>query len=69
MSQISLNLGIDFGTQYTKVCFRDVDREKSYVVIPGKPEACIEGSLIVSQVAIHPTSGVLLAGLTQPEWQ
>jgi hypothetical protein len=69
MSQISLNLGIDFGTQYTKVCVRDTDRGSSWVVIPGKPEACIEGSLIVSQVAIHPTSGILLAGLTHPEWQ
>ncbi|MFQ4139052.1 hypothetical protein PGN35_022335 [Nodosilinea sp. PGN35] len=68
-SQISLNLGIDFGTQYTKVCVRDTDRGNSWVVIPGKPEACIEGSLIVSQVGIHPTSGALLAGLTQPEWQ
>lgn len=68
-SQISLNLGIDFGTQYTKVCVRDTDRDKSWVVIPGKPDACIEGSLIVSQVGIHPETGSLLTGLTQPEWQ
>jgi hypothetical protein len=68
-SQISLNLGIDFGTQYTKVCVRDTDRDKSWVVIPGKPETCIEGSLIVSQVGIHPVNGGLLSGLTQPEWQ
>lgn len=66
-SSLSLNLGIDFGTQYTKVCVRDTDRDQSWVVIPGKPDARIEGSLIVSQVGIH-SNGHLVAGLTQPEW-
>lgn len=67
-SNVSLNLGIDFGTQYTKVCVRDTDRDRSWVVIPGRPAARIEGSLIVSQVGIHP-DGHLIAGLTQPEWK
>ena len=65
---ISLNLGIDFGTKYTKVCVRDTDRDESWVVIPGKGKSYLEAALIVSQVGIR-ADGTLVAGLTELEWQ
>lgn len=29
---IDINLGIDFGTSYTKVCYRDLNREETGIV-------------------------------------
>jgi hypothetical protein len=42
---VSINLGIDFGTSFTKVCFRDVGTEESFVMGPA-------GALIPTVVAI-----------------
>jgi len=72
-SQISLNLGIDFGTKYTKVCVRDTDRDESWIVILGQvnyyseSELHPENAFIVSQVGIR-QNGTLVAGLTESEW-
>jgi hypothetical protein len=33
---IAINLGIDFGTSFTKVCFRDVGREQSGIITFGR---------------------------------
>lgn len=66
-SLISLNLGIDFGTRYTKICVRDTDRDESWVVIPGKAKNPLDRALILSQVGIQ-RDGTLLAGLTEAEW-
>lgn len=66
-SLISLNLGIDFGTRYTKICVRDTDRDESWVVIPGKAKNLLDRALILSQVGIQ-HDGTLLAGLTEAEW-
>jgi hypothetical protein len=52
-SLISLNLGIDFGTRYTKICVRDTDRDESWVVIPGKAKNLLDRALILSQVGIQ----------------
>jgi hypothetical protein len=67
VSQVSLNLGIDFGTKYTKVCVRDTDRDESWVVIPGNANSLLGSALILSQVGIK-GDGVLIAGLTEAEW-
>lgn len=67
VSQVSLNLGIDFGTKYTKICVRDTDRDESWVVIPGNSNSPLESALILSQVGIK-DDGVLIAGLTEEEW-
>jgi len=66
-SQVSLNLGIDWGTKYTKVCVRDTDRDESWIVIPGQDNSLLGGALIVSQVGIR-KDGTLVAGLTELEW-
>ena len=49
-ARVSLNLGIDFGTSFTKVCFRDVGTEKSGVVTFGGRTA--ESAVIPTIVAI-----------------
>lgn len=66
-SPISLNLGIDFGTKYTKICVRDTDIDESWVVIPGQADSLLDSALILSQVGIR-NDGVLIAGLTEAEW-
>lgn len=59
-SQIAaINLGIDFGTSYTKVCFRDVGTEESGV-IPFE-ERNPEGAFIPSEIAVD-TGGQLFFG-------
>ncbi|MCW6035905.1 hypothetical protein K4A83_06415 [Spirulina subsalsa FACHB-351] len=68
VSQVSLNLGIDFGTKYTKVCVRDTDRDESWVVIPGEANSLLGSALILSQIGIK-TDGTLVAGLTESEWE
>ena len=66
-SPISLNLGIDFGTKYTKICVRDTELDDSWVVIPGQANSLLDSALILSQVGIR-NDGVLIAGLTEAEW-
>lgn len=47
---VAINLGIDFGTSFTKVCFRDVGTEETSVIPFEKP--VLESALIPSIVAI-----------------
>src|SRR5262245_42400579 len=48
-ASVSINLGIDFGTSFTKICFRDVGTEESRVVAVGGK---FRNGLIPSIVAI-----------------
>lgn len=65
LSQLDVNIGIDFGTSFTKVCLWDEDTESRVVTFAG---ASLEDSLLLSKVAILPDFR-LVAGLTKPEWQ
>ena len=48
-ASISINLGIDFGTSFTKICYRDVGSEGSGVIAAGSK---FKNGLIPSIVAI-----------------
>jgi len=65
---IELNLGIDFGTQFTKVCVRDTSLESSWVVVFSNNNSSLDEALILSKVGIC-SDGTLLAGLTKSEWE
>jgi hypothetical protein len=67
MTTISLNIGIDFGTRYTKVCIRNTDTDKSEVVRLGRARTNVDKALILSQVGIC-DDGKLLGGITEDEW-
>jgi hypothetical protein len=47
---IAINLGIDFGTSFTKVCFRDVGAEHSGIIT--LDENSLESALVPSVVAV-----------------
>lgn len=50
---LSLHLGIDFGTRFTKVCFRDIGRERSgLVTFAGANEPALEMALLPSALEI-----------------
>jgi hypothetical protein len=55
---ISINLGIDFGTSFTKVCFRDVGAERSGVVT--FDSSSLEGALIPSVVSVDASGKLYL---------
>lgn len=59
------NLGIDWGTTFTKVCVRDETETSQAVTFGGKTLA---GSLLLSRIGIF-SNGRLLAGLTAEEWE
>ena len=70
---LEINLGIDFGTGFTKVCFRDLGRERAEIVTFADPEATQNGialdqTLIPTKLAILQDE-TLLTGLTMAEWQ
>lgn len=46
---VAINLGIDFGTSFTKVCYRDVGTEESGVVSAGAAEALVPSVVVISQ--------------------
>ncbi|WP_315783164.1 hypothetical protein [Bradyrhizobium sp. SZCCHNPS1003] len=50
-SVVTLNLGIDFGTSFTKVCYRDLGTEESGVVAigPGLKSALLPSVVAISQ--------------------
>ncbi|MDR9404339.1 MAG: hypothetical protein RI580_12960 [Halothece sp. Uz-M2-17] len=66
MSELSINIGIDWGTSFTKICVRAEDTEKSEVVIFEDPT--LEGALLLSKIGIL-NNGELLGGLTKKEWK
>lgn len=67
-ADLMLNLGIDFGTSFTKVCFRDVARDRSEIVTFMDEMTRLEEALIPSKIGIL-SDGRLIAGLTASEWK
>ena len=65
---LALNLGIDFGTSFTKVCFRDVARKGSEIVTFTDEITHLEEALLPTKIGILP-DGTLIAGLTASEWK
>ncbi len=67
---IDLNLGIDFGTSFTKVCFRDTSQDQSEVITFLSPKELVdvEASMLLTQIDLL-NDGKLLAGLNQAERQ
>jgi len=65
---INLNLGIDFGTKFTKVCVRDTDRERSWVITFTNGSPNLDEALLPTKIGIC-SDGSLLAGLTESEWK
>lgn len=55
-AQIHINLGIDFGTSYTKVCYRDLNAEESMVACIGR-----DGSVLSSAIVIEPSGRLHLS--------
>lgn len=45
--EIHINLGIDFGTSFTKVCYRDLDAEESIVANIGKDSSVLSSVIAV----------------------
>lgn len=62
-----INLGVDFGTSFTKVCFRDIGQDRSEVVTFTNGQANLDEALVPTQIAIL-ADGTLRAGLTKAEW-
>ncbi|GAB4200544.1 MAG: hypothetical protein Fur006_52120 [Coleofasciculaceae cyanobacterium] len=62
-----INIGIDFGTSFTKVCFRDIGQDRSEVVTFTDGQANLDETLVLTQIAIL-ADGTLRAGLTKAEW-
>lgn len=67
-SDLIIDLGIDFGTRYTKICFRDSDSRRTTVVTLDYGSASLEQALIPSQLAVL-EDGLILTGLTLSEWE
>ncbi|MBD2014348.1 hypothetical protein H6F96_10230 [Microcoleus sp. FACHB-53] len=67
MTKIYLNLGIDFGTSFTKVCVRDTDRDRSWVVTFSNGKPALTQALLPTKLGIS-SEGKILAGLTPLEW-
>jgi hypothetical protein len=68
LEELYLNLGIDFGTSFTKVCFRDIARNYSELVTFTDGTTQLEEALLPTKIGILP-NGTLIAGLTATEWQ
>jgi len=65
---LELQLGLDFGTCFTKVCFRDTIQEHSGIVTFADRLADPAEAMLPSVVGLT-DDGLLLAGLTLSEWQ
>lgn len=65
---LALNLGIDFGTSFTKVCFRDIVNDRSEIVTFSDEVTKLDEALLSTKIAILP-DGRLITGLTVSEWQ
>src|SRR5689334_12439608 len=63
-----INLGIDFGTSFTKVCYRDVGREASGIVDFSSQHSSWPDALIPSLIRLGP-SGKILAAIPAPNGQ
>lgn len=68
IATLFLNLGIDFGTRYTKVCFQNISDEQSEIIPFCSGKQDLADVLLLSQVGITP-DGKLISGLTENEWR
>jgi hypothetical protein len=68
MADLFLNLGIDFGTSFTKVVVCDTSRENSWIVNFSGDKATLNEALLPSKIGIS-QNGIVYAGLTDSEWQ
>lgn len=68
VEDLVLNLGIDFGTSFTKVCFRDVARERSEIVTFTDEVTHLQEALLPTKIGIL-SDGRLITGLTASEWE
>ncbi|MCU0549775.1 MAG: hypothetical protein MUC48_10555 [Leptolyngbya sp. Prado105] len=68
LEELSLNLGIDFGTSFTKVCFRDMVNNQSEIVTFTDEVTHLEEALLPTKIGIL-SDGTLITGLTASEWQ
>jgi hypothetical protein len=65
---IVLHVGIDFGTRYTKVCFRDLGRNRSGVVaFTTSGQGSLDDAVIRSHISIE--ADTVVTGLTEAEWR
>ncbi len=63
---LGINLGIDFGTKFTKVCFRDIARNASSVIsFAGLTVTQPEDAMLPSRLCIDDESNVT-SGLRHP---
>jgi regulator of replication initiation timing len=68
LEDLVLNLGIDFGTSFTKVCFRDIARDRSEIVTFTDEITHLEEALLPTKIGIL-SNGRLISGLTTSEWE
>lgn len=64
---LALNLGIDFGTSFTKICVRDIARAVTEVIPFSDELPLLQEALLPSKIGIL-SDGTLIAGLTASEW-
>ena len=63
VTRLSVNIGIDFGTTYTKVCYRNLGLEKSEVIAFRKPmQDDVSPAMIPSEILIG-INGEIIAGV------
>jgi hypothetical protein len=59
LQTVSINLGIDFGTSFTKICFRDVGTEESGIVTFDAGNS--DGALIPTVVSVGPNGHIKIS--------
>lgn len=64
-SSLAINLGVDFGTSYTKVCFRDVATEETEVVTFGGNTT--ENAMLPSVVSIEADGRLSLGAVSEKD--
>jgi hypothetical protein len=65
---LEINLGIDFGTGFTKVCFRDLASNRSEIVtFSDTDEGELQQALLPTKIGVL-EDGTLLTSLTAVEW-
>ncbi|QXE87399.1 hypothetical protein KP003_03040 [Geomonas nitrogeniifigens] len=65
---VCINIGIDFGTKYTKICYRNVSEDRSKILNFSTKSTSLDHCLIPSIVSLK-KDGTLTTGLTQAEWK
>lgn len=65
---IALNLGIDFGSSFTKVCFRNIGTNTSEIVTFSNNYNNLQEAILSTKIGIL-DNGTLIAGLTPTEWE